>query len=93
MDKVISHNIIEICKKLGIDYKSCNSNFVNFTTDAQLLGQLYKDLLKVMGKLQEIADRHNIAELKEIIKIDIEQLEAVDHDLVRLSTKLRKEYD
>jgi molybdenum-dependent DNA-binding transcriptional regulator ModE len=88
MDKNISHNISETCKKLGIDYKSCNPNYVEFTNDAQQLVQLYKDIQQIVYKLDEISLRHNIPALKEMIKFDIDQLNAIDHDLIRLSSKL-----
>ena len=91
MDKNISHLITESCKKCGIDYKSCNPNFINFTNDAQQLVQLYKDLQQIAGKLIEISERHNIPALKEMLKFDIDQINAIDHDLIRLSAKIREE--
>ena len=91
MDKNISNIIIETCKKEGIQYKSCNPNYVEFTNDAQLLGQLYRDLIEIGAKLHEIAERHDIPELREMIKFDIDQLEAIDHDLVRMATKLKND--
>mgnify|MGYP001320336006 CR=1 FL=1 len=91
MDKQISNLIIESCKKQGINYKSINPNYVTFTSDAQLLVQLYKDLQQIAGKLVEISERHNIPALKEMLKFDIDQIEAVDHDLVRLASKIREE--
>jgi hypothetical protein len=83
--------IIESCKKCGIDYKSCNPNFINFTNDAQQLVQLYKDLQQIAGKLIEISERHNIPALKEMLKFDIDQIEAIDHDLIRLANKIKEE--
>jgi hypothetical protein len=87
MDKNISHIIDESCKKCGINYKSCNPNYITFTTDAQLLGQLYKDLQQIASKLVEISERHDIPELK----IDIFNLNFIDHDLVRLATRIKNE--
>ena len=87
MDKNISHIIDESCKKCGIDYKSCNPNYVVFTNDAQKLVQLYKDLIDIAGQLVEISERHDIPELK----IDIFNLNCIDHDLIRLAEKIRKE--
>lgn len=91
MDKNISHNISETCKKHGIVYKSVNPNYIEFTTDAQQLVQLYKDIQQIVYKLDEISLRHNIPELKEMIKFDIDKLNDIDHDLIRLSSKLIEE--
>ena len=91
MDKNISYQITESCKKCGIKYKSCNPNFIYFTNDAQQLVQLYKDLQQIAGKLVEISERHSIPELKEMLKFDIDQIEAIDHDLIRLSVKIKEE--
>jgi len=91
MDKNISHLITESCKKCGIDYKSVNPNFINFTNDAQQLVQLYKDLQQIAGKLIEISERHNIPALKEMIKFDVDQINAIDHDLIRLANKIKEE--
>lgn len=90
MDKNISNLVVESCKKCGIQYSSINPNYVTFTTDAQLLVQLYKDLKQIIDKLDDISSRHDIPELKEMIKFDIDQIEAIDHDLIRLSTKIRE---
>jgi len=87
MDKNISHLVSEACKRAGIDYKSCNPNYVDFTNDAQLLGQIYRDLLEIAEKLTEISERHSIPELK----LDISKIQAIDHDLVRVATKIREE--
>ena len=91
MDKNISHLITESCKKCGIDYKSVNPNFINFTNDAQQLVQLYKDLQQIAAKLVEISERHNIPALKEMIKFDVDQINAIDHDLIRLANKIKEE--
>jgi len=91
MDKQISHLITESCKKCGIDYKSCNPNFVNFTNDAQLLGQLYKDLIDIAGKLEEISQRHNDCGLNIALEKAIASISEIDHDLVRVATQIREE--
>lgn len=87
MDKNISHIVSESCKKCGIDYKSINPNYVYFTSDAQLLVQLYKDLQQIAGKLEEISERHDVPGLK----VDIIELTTIDHDLIRLAQKIREE--
>ena len=91
MDKQISHLITESCKKYGIDYKSINPNYVTFSNDAQLLGQLYRDLLEIVDKLQEIGERHNIEGLKKILSKDIYDLCNIDHDLIHLANVIREE--
>ncbi len=93
MDKNISHIIAESCKKCGIDYKSINPNYVAFTNDAQLLVQLYRDLMEIALDLDEIANRHDIPKLKEMIKFDIDQIESIDHDLIRMAQTLRLKND
>lgn len=91
MDKNISHQITESCKKLGINYKSCNPNYVEFNNDAQLLVQLYKDLFEIADKLDEISLRHDIPGLKEMIRLEIEKINDIDHDLIRLAQKIKEE--
>ncbi len=91
MDKNISNIISETCKKEGINYKSCNPNYIYFHSDAQQLVQLYRDLQQIIGKLYEISERHDIPELKEMINVDIENLCRIDHDLVKLATKMKEE--
>jgi hypothetical protein len=91
MDKQISHLISESCKKCGIDYKSINPNYITFTNDAQQLVQLYKDLIQIAGKLGEIAQRHNICGLGVALEKAILKINELDHDLIRLATKIREE--
>jgi len=87
LDKNISHIIDESCKKCGINYKSCNPNYVNFINDAQQLVQLYKDLQQIAAKLEEISERHDVPGLK----VDIVELTTIDHDLIRSAMKLKEE--
>jgi hypothetical protein len=91
MDKNISYLIEQACKKNSIYYRSCNPNYVTFDSDAQLLVQIYKDLLDIVDKLSGISDRHSIPELKKVIALDLEKLGAIDHDLIRLAEKIREE--
>jgi hypothetical protein len=91
MDKNISYNITEACKKCGIEYKSVNPNFVTFTNDAQLLGQLYKDLIEIAGKLGEISHRHDNCGLNVELEKTIAKIGEIDHDLVKLATKILEE--
>ena len=90
MDKKITHIIAEVCKKEGIPFKSVNPNYIVFTNDAQQLVQLYRDLVEIAGKLQEISDRHDIPELKQVLKFDIKMLDKIDHNLVKLARKLKE---
>ena len=90
MDKIISHNIIESCKKLGIPYHSCNPNYLEFSNDAQLLGQLYKDLIEIAGKLKEISERHHINGWDKLLRKDIKLILNTEHDLVKLAKKLKE---
>ena len=91
MDKNISHIIDESCKKCGINYKSCNPNYITFTNDAQQLVQLYKDLIQIAGKLGEIAQRHNICGLGVVLEKEILKINEIEHELIRLATKIREE--
>jgi hypothetical protein len=91
MDKNISHLITEACRKNNIYYRSCNPNYITFSSDAQLLVQLYKDMLDIVDKLTGISDRHEIPELKKLISFDIDRINEIDHDLIRLSRKIREE--
>ena len=91
MDKNISHLIVESCKKCGIEYTSCNPNFVTFTNDVQKLGQLYKDLIDIAGQLAEISQRHNDCGLNVALEKAIASISEIDHDLVRVATQIREE--
>lgn len=91
MDKQISHYIVESCKKLGINYNSINSNYTIYLSDAQELNQLYRDLKEIAAKIQIISDRHQINGLNKILQDDIELIEKVDHDLVKIAQKIKNE--
>lgn len=90
MDKQISHNISETCKKLGIDYKSCNPNYVEYYTDAQELGQIYRDLKEAAAKLKEIAEKHNIDNIGKFLDQEVEMIERIDHNIIRLAHRLNE---
>lgn len=91
MDKQISHNIAEACKKLGIDYKSCNPNYVEYYTDAQELGQIYRDLKEIAAKLKDLSEKHNIDEIGKFLDREVELIERIDHDLIKLAHRLNEE--
>jgi len=90
MDKQISHNVSETCKKLGITYKSCNPNYTEFTTDAQELVQIYVDLQTIEDKLNRIEERHAIDGLATILTKAIIDLGRIDHEIIRLARQLKE---
>jgi hypothetical protein len=89
MDKNISNNIVETCKKLGIVYKSCNPNYTEFETDAQELVQIYKDLQTIEDKLARIEEKHKVDGLADIITRFIVELGTIDHEIIRLAEKIK----
>lgn len=90
-DKRISHNIVEVCHKLGIDYKSNNPNYSSLYTDALRMRDIYRKLKIIAGDLEEICEKHTINGLSNLLKDDIELLEKIEHDLVKLAYKIHKE--
>ena len=91
MDKQISHNIIESCKKLGIEYTSCNPNYIDFTNDVQEVVQIYKDLQTIEDKLARIEERHKVNGLSEIITRLIVELAKVDHEIIKLANQIKND--
>jgi hypothetical protein len=90
MDKRISLTIAEVCQKLGIDYKSVNLNYLSMIDDAKRLGKIFRDLKIIAGDLEAIAERHKIDGLGKIIHLGALQLEAIDHDIIRLAQKIKE---
>jgi len=90
-DRRISHNIVEICNKLGIEFKSNNPNYNQFYADALRLRDIYNNLKIIAGDLEEICEKHKINGLSSLLKDDINLIEKVEHDLVKMSRKLDKE--
>jgi len=90
MDKQISHNVSETCKKLGIPYKSCNPNYVEFTNDAQELVQIDEDLKTIVDKLNMLEERHKIDGLAEPLEKAIIELGKIDHEILRLSRRIKE---
>lgn len=92
MDKNISATITEICKKLGIPYQSCNPNFVNFYNDAKRLGQIVMEIESLSDELDCILTRHKIGNFtKQQIEKDLQSLHEIDHDLIQLAQKIKKD--
>jgi tRNA(Ile)-lysidine synthase TilS/MesJ len=91
MDKNISATIVETCKKLGIPYKSCNSNYVEFYNDAKRLGEIYLELNSLTDELENILNRHKIDHnIKDRIEQELNQLHNLDHELIKLAYKIKK---
>jgi hypothetical protein len=59
--------------------------------DAKRLGEIFRDLKIIAGDLEAIAERHQVDGLKEIIHQDALDIETIDHDIIRLAQKIRKE--
>lgn len=95
MDSAHISAIIEnICKKKGINYKSNNPHYTSFTDDAITLGTIYQDLKILLGKLQEIEDKHNLnPQITEALEKAINELNDADHIIVRIAKELLKEND
>jgi len=90
-NKRISLTITEVCKKLGINYSSCNFHYIEMLNDAKRLGEIIRDLKIISGDLGAISERHDIRGLKNLIHKDALEIENIDHDLIKLSLKLQKE--
>ena len=95
MDNVHISAIIEsICKKQGINYKSANPHYTNLTKDAEELGNVYRDLKIILGKLQEIEDRHNVnPQIIDTLEKVIKEIDEADHIIIRVAKELLKEND
>jgi len=87
----ISLTIGEVCAKLGIDYCTVNPHYLEMINDAKRLGEIFRDLKIIAGDLEAIAEKHQIDGLKEIIHQDALDLETIDHDIIRLAQRIRKE--
>jgi len=84
----ISYRIEQICKEMGINYKSPYLEKTNFHDDAMRLNELYYQIKQLVGEIVEIADKHGATELSALLWNDIKLLENVDHDLIKIATKL-----
>lgn len=94
MGKTISLIISEICQKYGINYTSCNKDFIEYYNDAKRLGEIIFEIESLIDELSCICDRNNIDyRLKNSIKKDLLTLHEIDHDLVKLANKIKKNKD
>lgn len=84
----ISEMIEIACKKFGIEYKSSHKDMI--TNDAIKIGEIITDLKIMAGELEEIADRHKIDGLKGILHKEALKIDAIDHELIRLSKNFRR---
>ena len=93
MNNVHISAIIEaICKKQGIDYKSNNPYYTSMVDDAITLGTVYQDLKILLGKLQEIEDKHNLnPQIVDALEKAIKELLDADHVIIRIAKELLKE--
>jgi len=89
MDKRISLTIAEVCQKLGIDYCTVNPHYLEMINDAKRLGEIFRDLKIIAGDLEAISERHQIDGLEKIIHQGALQIEAIDHDIIKLAQKIK----
>jgi hypothetical protein len=89
----ISLLISEVCHKLDVNYQSPNNKALDTFKDAKDLAQLYLDLKIIIGKLQYIAEKHNIPELSNLLADDIEKLSIIDHDIVRMARRIKEDIE
>lgn len=87
MNKNISKTIVEVCKDIGIQYKSINPNYTVFYEDSKKLADIYNQLKAIEDKLIFICDRHKIEGIENIFKDDLELIEKVNHDLIKVAKK------
>lgn len=90
-DKRISNHIEEACKKFGIKYSSINPNYTKFYSDALRLRSIYRKLKVYAGELENICERHEINGLSKLLHDDIKTIEKIEHDLIKIATKINKE--
>jgi GTP cyclohydrolase I len=86
--KRISLTILEVCQKLGINYNPEDKQLFN---DAKRLGEIYRELKVITGDLQCISERHDIKDLHLLLSDDIEKISTVEHDIIKIATKIKHE--
>ncbi len=90
MSYKISHRIETICKHLGIKYKSKYFEKSNFHVDALRLLDLYDITKQIIGEMIEIANKHGAEDLSTMLWNDINLLENVDHDIIKIAKIMDK---
>lgn len=89
-DKNISDKIMAVCKEQGIKYTSINPNYNSLCNDAKELGELIRDILAMIDRMDTIFSRHDIKNgFGEKLRQDIENLHETEHDLFRLSCLIK----
>jgi len=65
------------------------ANLKQVLKDAGDLGECYLTLKVIMGKLEELSERYDIKELRNLLQDDIKTLDKIDHDLPKIAKALR----
>lgn len=91
MSHNISLTIEEVCKKLGIDYKS--PYITEYTKDAVRMSQIIRELKESLGDLQTIAEKHKIDGIGQMLLREISILDRCDHELIKLAHKIKEKED
>jgi hypothetical protein len=88
----ITITIEDVCKKLGICYTSPNHIKVQeVERDAQKLADIYLELKTIIGELAEIEEKHEITGgLGKLLIKNIEELNTIDHNIVRMACKIAR---
>jgi len=89
----ISAKIENICKELGIDYKSPHhGKMVERHKDAMKLAEAYLQLKEIIGLLAEMETKYpKVNGLVQLFKDDIKFLEKIDHDIFIEAHKIAKQ--
>lgn len=86
--------IEEICKKLNISYQSPRHKLLDqFNEDVRTLVDIYTQLKQIGATLTDIENRYqNLNGLKDIFERIINELDKIDHDIIREAYKLRNKH-
>jgi hypothetical protein len=85
----ISLIINSICKELGICYNSVNPHLLSLLEDAEKVNKIYFQLKDIIEVLIEIEDRHNIKGLTKSVDEDLNLLDTVEHNLLKIAKLMR----
>lgn len=79
-----------VCDKLKINYKSPNhGKLLERQKDAEKLADIYLQLKTIEGDLIEIEEKYkNINGISKMLKVDINKLDEIDHDLILEARKI-----
>jgi len=89
----ISAKIENICKELGIDYKSPHHDkLLERQKDAIRLADAYLQIKEIIGLLAEMEAKYpKVNGLTQLFKDDIKFLEKIDHDIFIEAHKIVKQ--